>query len=47
MLMTCKYDAIQKMAKNVREHSKGQLSHEQARKFVIKQLERAKRRKEG
>jgi hypothetical protein len=45
--MTCKYEAIQKMAKKVKEQSKGQLSHEQARKFVIKQLERSKRRKEG
>lgn len=47
MLMTCKYEAIQRMAKKVREQSKGALTQEQAHKFVVKQLERSKRRKEG
>lgn len=45
--MTCKYEAIQRMAKRLKEQSKGQLSQEQAHKFVIKKLEQAKRRKEG
>lgn len=45
--MTCKYEAIQRMAKKVKEQSKGRLSQSQAHQFVVKQLEQSKRRKEG
>ena len=45
--MTCKYEAIQRMAKRVKEQSKGQLTQDQAHRVVVKQLERSKRRKEG
>ena len=44
--MNCKYDTIQKMAQRVANSSKGKVSQEQARNMVVKQLERAKRRKE-
>jgi len=45
--MNCKYTAIERIAKRMKEQSKGQVTQEQARKTVIKHLERAKRRKEG
>jgi hypothetical protein len=45
--MTCKHEIVNRMANQIKNESKGSLNHEQARQFVIKQLERAKRRKEG
>lgn len=45
--MTCKYEAIERMAKRVKEQSKGALTQEQAHQFVVKKLEQSKRRKEG
>ncbi len=44
--MKCKNSTIQQMARRVANSSNGKVSQEQARNMVVKQLERAKRRKE-